>query len=77
MKKRFLKTSNPEKKLFLKNIFKIGYSIKVSNNIDLNEAQYIKKTIKAFQRRFRQDQIDGKIDQECLIISQNLAKKLI
>ena len=77
MKKRFLKTSKLEKKLFLKNIFKIGYSIKVSNNIDLNEAQYIKVVIKAFQRRFRQDQIDGKIDQECLIISKNLIKKFL
>ena len=50
--------------------------IKVSNNIDLNEAQYIRTVIKAFQRRFRQDQIDGKIDQECLIISKNLTKIL-
>ena len=77
IKKRFLKISNFEKKLFLKNIFKIGYSIKVPNNIDLNEAQYIKIVIKAFQRRFRQDQIDGKIDQECLIISKNLIKKFL
>ena len=77
MKKKFLKTSNLEKKLFLKNIFKIGYSIKVSNNINLNEVQYIKVVIKAFQRRFRQDQIDGKIDQECLIISKNLIKKFL
>jgi N-acetylmuramoyl-L-alanine amidase len=77
IKKRFLKTSNLEKKLFFKNICKIGYSIKVSNNINLNEAQYIKTVIKAFQRRFRQDQIDGKIDQECLIISKNLIKKFL
>jgi N-acetylmuramoyl-L-alanine amidase len=75
MKKRFLKTSNLEKKLFLKNICKIGYSIKASNSIDLNEAKYIKTVIKAFQRRFRQNQIDGRIDQECLIISKNLIKK--
>ena len=77
MKKRFLKTSKLEKKLFLKNIFKIGYSIKVSNNINLNKAQYFKAVIKAFQRRFRQDEIDGKIDQECLIISKNLIKKFL
>ena len=76
-KKRFLKTSNLEKTLFLKNIFKIGYSVKVPNNIDLNEARYIKTAIKAFQRRFRQDQIDGKIDQECLIISKNLIKRFM
>ena len=77
IKKRFLKISNFEKKLFLKNIFKIGYSIKVSDNIDLNESQYIKTVIKAFQRRFRQEQIDGKIDQECLIISKNLMKRFL
>ena len=32
--------------------------------------------VKAFQRRFRQDLINGNIDQECLMISNNLAKKL-
>ena len=77
IKKRFLKTSNFEKKLFLTNIFKIGYSIKISNNINFNETQYVKKITKAFQRRFRQSQIDGKIDQECLIISKNLIKRYI
>ena len=30
---------------------------------------------KAFQRRFRPEIINGKIDQECLLISQNLVKK--
>ena len=30
---------------------------------------------KAFQRRFRQNLINGIIDQECLIISENLSKK--
>ena len=29
----------------------------------------------AFQRRFRQDLINGIADQECLNISKNLAKK--
>ena len=34
-----------------------------------------KKTlVNAFQRRYRQDLINGKIDQECLIISKNLAR---
>ena len=28
--------------------------------------------IKAFQRRYRQELISGKIDKECLLISQNL-----
>ena len=30
----------------------------------------------AFQRRFRQDLVNGIIDEECLLISKNLAKNL-
>ena len=56
-----------EEKIFFKNLFKIGYSKKVLNK---------KTLVSAFQRRFRQELINGKIDQECLLISQNLAKKL-
>jgi N-acetylmuramoyl-L-alanine amidase len=56
-----------EKKNFFKNLFKIGYSKKVLNK---------KTLVSTFQRRFRQELINGKIDQECLLISQNLAKKL-
>ena len=36
----------------------------------------VKLITKAFQRRFRQDLINGKIDEECLIISKNLIKNL-
>ena len=57
-----------EEKIFFKNLFKIGYSKKVLNK---------KTLVSAFQRRFRQELINGKIDQECLLISQNLAKKLV
>jgi len=56
-----------EEKNFFKNLFKIGYSKKLLNK---------KILVSAFQRRFRQELINGKIDQECLLISQNLAKKL-
>jgi len=56
-----------QEKNFFKNLFKIGYSKKVLNK---------KTLVSAFQRRFRQELINGKIDQECLLISQNLAKKL-
>ena len=51
---------------FLNNVFKIGYSknTKISN--------YLRYVIKAFQRRYRPELINGKIDQECLLISQNL-----
>jgi N-acetylmuramoyl-L-alanine amidase len=56
-----------EEKNFFKNLFKIGYSKKILNK---------KNLVSAFQRRFRQELINGRIDQECLLISQNLAKKL-
>ena len=68
LKENRLKIINTnEKKNFFKNLFKIGYSKKVLNK---------KTLVSTFQRRFRQELINGKIDQECLLISQNLAKKL-
>jgi N-acetylmuramoyl-L-alanine amidase len=54
-----------EEKNFFKNLFKIGYSKKILNK---------KTLVSAFQRRYRQNLINGKIDQECLLISKNLAK---
>ena len=57
------KISQNNENIFLKNLFKIGYSKK-----------NIKLTIKAFQRRYRQSLINGKIDKECLLISKNLLK---
>ena len=61
-------SSKIEENIFLKNLYKIGYKkiegLKMSKNIE-----YLTK---AFQRRFRQDLVDGKIDRECLIISKNL-----
>ena len=54
---------------FFSNLYKIGYRYfdkKKSSNSD-------SKVVKAFQRRFRQDKIDGLIDIECLQISHNLA----
>jgi N-acetylmuramoyl-L-alanine amidase len=76
IKNRFLKTSDLEKKLFFKNIFNIGYSNKVPNNSKFNKIQNMKLVAKAFQRRFRQEIINGIVDKECLIISENIAKKL-
>jgi len=63
-KNRMKKININEEKNFFKFLFKIGYSKKVLNK---------KNLINAFQRRFRQELINGKIDQECLLISQNLA----
>ena len=76
IKLRTLKTNNLETKIFYRNIIKIGYSEKNFKNSKIKKMNYTKILIKAFQRRFRQELVNGKIDQECLLISQNLAKKL-
>jgi len=73
---RNYKINNLEKKLFYRNVLKIGYSEKNFKNLKIAKMNYIKILTKAFQRRFRQELVNGKIDQECLLISQNLAKKL-
>ena len=70
IKNRRLKTSKIEKKIFFNNISKIGYSKK--NPKDLNKDRYLSNATKAFQRRFRQELINSKIDRECLLISKNL-----
>ena len=64
-KNRMKKININEEKIFYKSLFKIGYSKKILNK---------KTLVSAFQRRYRQDLINGKIDQECLLISKNLAK---
>ena len=58
------------KKIFLKNLFNIGYAKKSKNNV--KKDKYLIFLVKAFQRRFRQELVNGKIDQECLLISKNL-----
>ena len=60
---RCQKCSNLETRKFLKNLNILGYRSK--NKISI---------IKAFQRRFRQKLISGKIDKECLFISISLIK---
>ena len=72
IKNRQIKTTKIDKELFINSLMKIGYKIK--NTRVLGENKYLNYTVKAFQRRYRQDLIDGKIDQECLIISKNLIK---
>ncbi len=68
IKTRNKKIDNLGIKNFFKNLFKIGYS----NNLS---EKNIKCLIKSFQRRFRPELINGKIDKECLIISKKLLKK--
>ena len=72
IKNRKLKISKIEKELFFNNLFKVGYSKKYTKDISKNK--YLIELAKTFQRRFRQELVDGKIDQECLIISKNLIK---
>ena len=75
IKNRNLKTSSKEKNLFLTNLFKIGYQKKFLYNSNFNHISFDQIISKAFQRRFRPEVVNGKIDQECLLISQNLVKK--
>ena len=71
-KNRKLETSREEENFFFNNLFKIGYSKK--NLADMNKAKYLRELAKTFQRRFRQELVDGKIDQESVLISKNLIK---
>jgi N-acetylmuramoyl-L-alanine amidase len=72
IKNRKLKISKIEVNIFFRNLFKIGYLKKYPKDDSKNK--YLKELAKTFQRRFRQELVDGKIDQECLIISKNLIK---
>jgi N-acetylmuramoyl-L-alanine amidase len=67
---RKLKISKIEKNTFFNNLFRIGYSKKYSK--DKSRDKYLRELAKTFQRRFRQELVDGKTDQECLLISKNL-----
>ena len=71
-KNKKLKISKIEKNIFFNNLFKIGYSKKYPKDIRKNK--YFRELVKTFQRRFRQELVDGKIDQECLLISKNIVK---
>ncbi len=66
LKKRSIKVSKIDQFNFIKNLSKIGYK----------RHKKIKLIIKAFQRRFRQELVDGVIDLECLLITNSLIKKL-
>ena len=61
-------TTKTDKNLFLENLYKIGY-----NDVKkFKSHKNIKYLTLAFQRRFRQGLVNGKIDKECLLISKNL-----
>ena len=72
LKLRNQKITNEESNQFLQNLYKIGYV----KNLNIQKDKFVKKLVFAFQRRFRQEIINGLIDKECLIISKNLIKNL-
>ena len=69
-KYRNIKLNKIEEKMFLRNLVKIGYSKLKRTNLKLEKFNLVK----AFQRRFRQELVNGVIDKECLFISKNLSK---
>ena len=64
------KVSKKDKLNFWKNITNIGYCC------TLRDKSNFTKTLKAFQRHYRSELISGILDKECLVIAQNLSKKL-
>tara|TARA_Y100000590_G_C15693087_1_gene1004172 strand:+ start:1462 stop:2187 length:726 start_codon:yes stop_codon:yes gene_type:complete len=62
--------TDQEKAQFVKNLQNIGYCFPA-------KTKYVfTKILKAFQRRYRKELINGLLDKECLIIAQNLSKNL-
>ncbi|MDC0416774.1 N-acetylmuramoyl-L-alanine amidase, partial [Candidatus Pelagibacter sp.] len=69
-KNRKIRLNKDEEITFIKNLNKIGYRIIKRLNFNLNK----KFITTAFQRRFRQNLVNGIPDQECFLISKNLLK---
>ena len=68
---RKIKIKKKQEKIeFVKNLNNIGYCFSTNNK------SFFVKTVKAFQRHYRKELINGLIDEECLIIAQNLSKSL-
>ena len=70
-KNRKAKIKEIDKKKFFQNLYQLGY-LKISSD---TKNKFNKLIIKAFQRRFRQELIDGIVDKECLKISYSLINK--
>ena len=71
MRTRNQRITEIQKNHFIKNLYKLGYA----KNLNKKNIKYSNLLTSAFQRRFRQELINGIIDEECLIISKNLVKK--
>ena len=67
-KYRLIKLSSKDENNFLNNLYKIGYS-KIKPSKSRNNKRFL---VKSFQRRFRQNLVNGVIDKECLLISRDL-----
>ena len=66
---RRIRTSNLQEKIkFIKILKKIGYYF------PNNKKAFFAKVVKAFQRHFRKELINGIVDKECLLIAENLSK---
>ena len=59
-----------DKKKFILNLKKLGYCF------SKKEKNFYNKILKAFQRHYRRDLINGLLDQECFLISKRLVKTL-
>jgi len=71
--KKFRKIDNNKKKdriKFIKNLRRIGY------HLPNNKKSFLIQIVKSFQRHYRKELINGKIDEECLLIAHNLSKNL-
>ncbi len=71
LKNRNLNINKIEEKKFIQNLYKIGYQ----KRVEIGKRKYIRILTKAFQRRFRQEVVNGIIDKECMLISKNLVNK--
>ena len=65
---RGVKLTASQEKIFLRNLYRFGYCRIKKMNFRRNR----KYLTKAFQRRFRQELIDGIIDKECFLISKSI-----
>jgi len=68
---RKIKVLSKQKKVrFFKNLEKIGYCVSANKKI------FFLKIIKAFQRHYRKELVNGLLDYETIKIAQNLSKKV-
>ena len=70
IKFRQVRISNKFKSEFINNLKKIGYCFNIKKKTNFL------KTVKAFQRHYRKELINGIIDKECLLIAKNILKKV-